>query len=244
VETFDGDGLDRSVWFPYYLPHWSSRAATAASLELVEEGLRLHIPPDQPLWCPDSHPTPLRVSGIASGAWSGPVGSTLGPQPFRSGLTVREEQPRFEGWLPEGRVEIHCRMTLSHRSMAAMWLAGFEDEPARSGEICVVEVFGRDLDDGRSAAIGVGHKQLGDPALVEDFEAPRVEVDVSEVHRYAVERDADHSVFTVDGVEVKRCVRPPTYPVQIMLAVFDFPEWSRGDDAGLVPELVVTEIAE
>ncbi len=25
-ETFAGTDLDRRVWFPYYLPHWSSRA--------------------------------------------------------------------------------------------------------------------------------------------------------------------------------------------------------------------------
>jgi hypothetical protein len=27
-----------------------------------------------------------------------------------------------------------------------------------------------------------------------------------------------------------------------MLAVFDFPEWSTGDDAQLVPELVVSHV--
>ena len=28
-----------------------------------------------------------------------------------------------------GHVEIRCRMTLSPRSMGALWLAGFEDDP-------------------------------------------------------------------------------------------------------------------
>jgi hypothetical protein len=30
-ERFPGDALDLDVWFPYYLPHWSSRAESAAS---------------------------------------------------------------------------------------------------------------------------------------------------------------------------------------------------------------------
>lgn len=33
--------------------------------------------------------------------------------------------------------------------------------------------------------------------------------------------------------------RPPRYPLQMMIAVFDFPEQSTGDDADAVPEFVV-----
>jgi hypothetical protein len=30
--------------------------------------------------------------------------------------------------------------------------------------------------------------------------------------------------------------------MQLMLAVFDFPDWSTGDDSDLVPELVIDHI--
>jgi hypothetical protein len=30
-ERFPGEELDREVWFPYHLPHWSSRAESAAT---------------------------------------------------------------------------------------------------------------------------------------------------------------------------------------------------------------------
>ena len=40
-ERFPGRDLDRSVWFPYYLPHWSSRAESAATWE-VRDGERVH----------------------------------------------------------------------------------------------------------------------------------------------------------------------------------------------------------
>lgn len=85
-DDFTAGRLDRAVWFPHYLPAWSSRAQTEASYELTPEGLRLLIPLDAGLWCPDEHPAALRVSGIQSGNRSGRVGSTDGQQRFRDDL--------------------------------------------------------------------------------------------------------------------------------------------------------------
>ncbi len=239
-DDFDGPSLDESVWLPHYLPAWSSRSATAASWRLASSCLLLDIPRDHPVWCAGDHSPPLRVCGIQSGNFSGPAGSTAGQQPFRDGLTVREEQPRFEGLLlARGHLEIRCRMDISARSMAALWLAGFEDEPERCGEICVVEIFGKSVLAGESAEVGMGVHAFRDPELTEDWAAPRVPIDVSEFHTYAVDWDAAHAAFSVDGVPVRTAARPPTYPMQLMLAVFDFPEWSSGSDADLVPSLAV-----
>ena len=237
-DEFTGPDLDRSVWLPHYLPVWSSRAKTAATYELTGEGLRLWVAPGAPLWCPDAHEEPLRVSGIQSGNRSGPVGSTDGQQRIDDSHTVQEFQPRFEGWLPEGgTLAIRCRMSLAPRSMAAMWLSGFEDQPDESGELCVVEVFGRSLDHD-SAEIGVGVKQLHDPRLHEDFVSPRLPIDVRQHHVYAVTWDREGSAFAVDGDVVHRSPQAPNYPLQIMIAVFDFPDWPS-DDTEHVPELVV-----
>jgi hypothetical protein len=243
-DDFDGPGLDLRVWDPHYLPHWSSRAATRATYDVAGSRLRLSIPSNGPLWCPDLHPEPLRVSGIASGSHSGPVGSTVGGQPFLAEQVVREEQPRLEGWLPRsGEVSVHCRMEVSPRSMAAVWLSGFEETPEQSGEICLVEVFGKDLDPGRSAEVGMGLKKLRDPDLVHDFAAPRVAVDVADWHDYAVHWDEHEAVFSMDGAVVRTCSGPPTYPLQVMIAVFDFPSWSRDDDDALVPLLEIDRIS-
>ena len=129
--------------------------------------------------------------------------------------------------------------------MGALWLSGFEDDPEQlqCGELCVFEIFGNALGtDPPSAEVGVGIKAFRDPALRQDFAAPRVEIDVTELHTYAVDWDAEEAVFTVDDRVVRRCGHPPTYPLQLMLAVFDFPEWSVGDDDHLVPELVVDSV--
>lgn len=225
---------------PNYLPAWSSRAATAASYTVRDSALVLTIPVAHPRWCAGQHPEPLRVSGVQSGNYSGPVGSMIGQQRFRDGLVVAEEQPRFEGLLPSsGRVAVRCRMDLSIRSMAAMWLAGFEDDPDDAGELCVVEVFGRSVEAGRSAEVGVGVKQVHDPRLVDAFVAPRVAIDVAEYHVYAVEWDVGRASFSVDGERLHSCANPPSYPMQIMLAVFDFPGWADDSRDVHVPTFAI-----
>jgi len=242
-DDFDGDDLDLSVWVPHYLPAWSSRADTAAAYDVAGSRLTLRVPVDHPIWCAGDHEPPLRVSGIQSGSFSGPVGSTRGQQPFRDGQTVREEQPEHWGWTPSGgRISIRCAMRLAARSMAALWLVGREIDPEESAEICVVEVFGRSVDPGRSAEVGMGLHAFRDPRVGEDFAPPRLPIDVEEMHDYTVDWSLEECVFLVDGEEVRRCAGPPTYPMQLMLAVFDFPEWSAGDDGDLVPELIVEHL--
>jgi hypothetical protein len=242
-EDFAGDSLDLEVWFPYYLPHWSSREESAATYIVRDHQLHLLIPTDHPLWCPALHDEPLRVSGIQSGNFSGPVGSTIGPQPFQEGLTVSEEQPTFWGYTPHfGRVEIIMRGEITPRSMFGVWLAGIEDTPERSGEILIAEVFG-DSVQGSSAEVGMGTRSFRDPNLVGDFSAPRLEIDVSEPHRYAVTWEPGSVELSVDDVMVRRIAEAPDYPMQIMLGVFDFPGRDvAGRWADHVPELVVSSI--
>jgi len=242
-DDFDGTDLDLSVWSPYYLPQWSSRAATKATYALSDSCLTLSIPVDQGLWCAGEHKPDLRVSALQSGNYSGPVGSTIGQQPYREGLLVQEEQPAFWGLTPaSGYVELRARAELSPRSMAALWMVGLEDQPERCAEICVMEVFGDALVPGESAAVGMGLHSFRDPSVTEDFEAVRLPIDIREFHTYSVEWSDGVAAFSVDGSRIRRCTGAPTYPMQLMLAVFDFPDRSVGDDAHLVPAFTVDHI--
>ena len=239
-ENFDAPELDRDIWLPHYLPAWSSRADTAATYAIHDSCLHLTISPSQGLWCAGDHTPPLRVSGVQSGNFSGPAGSTTGQQPYRDGLTIREEQETFWGWTPEqGYIEMRARGVISERSMFALWLAGIEDQPHRSAEICVAEIFGDAVVAGKSAAVGMGLHAFRDPRVTEDFDAVRLPIDVADFHTYAVDWTAEKVDFLVDGVQVRSCQGPPTYPMQLMLAVFDFPERSDGSDAAAVPAFIV-----
>jgi len=240
AEEFDDPELDRSVWLPHYLPAWSSRAASAATYEVRDSCLHLTIPRDQGLWCAEDHQPPTRVSGIQSGSFSGPVGSALGQQPFRANQTVREEQETFWGWTPDGGyIEMRARGVVTPRSMVAFWMVGLEDRTERSAEICVTEMFGDAVVPGESVAVGMGLHLFRDPEVSGDFEAVRLPLDVADFHTYAVDWAPERVEFLVDGAMVRRCPRPPSYPMQMMIAVFDFPERSNGHDHDAVPSLVV-----
>ena len=241
-ETFPGDDLDRTVWSPHYLPHWSSRAESAATFAVRDGELHLTIPPDQPLWCADRHPKPLRVSAVQSASWSGPVGSTVGPQPFQAGLVVREEQPPFRGYTPTyADVEIRMRAVIGARSMTAFWLSGLDDAPGRSAEICVAEIFGDTIRDG-IAQVGMGIKAFRDPALREAFATERVALDVAAFHTYGVAWRPGSVMFTIDGREVRRLDQAPDYPLQLEIGVFDFPRRPARPGDPPVPELVVAHV--
>lgn len=81
---------------------------------------------------PAEHGSPLRVSGVQTGNFSGPVGSTVGQQPLPGGSVVREEQPFFAGFTPRyGRLEMRARAVLSPRSMRCCWSTGWRSAAAR-----------------------------------------------------------------------------------------------------------------
>ncbi len=241
-ERFRADDLDRTVWLPYYLAHWSSRVESAATKGVRDSALRLTIPRSQGRWCADLLHNPLRVSCIQSGTWSGPLGSERGQQPFRPGLVVREEQPPFRGYTPHfGRIEIRMRGVVTERSMVACWMVGFEDQPEPSGEICIAEIFG-DAMEGDVAAVGMGVHAFRDPALHEAFATERVALDPAELHTYAVDWRRGSLDFAIEGRVVRHLDQAPDYPMQLMIGVFDFPAKAVDGDEDAIPELVVSHV--
>jgi Glycosyl hydrolases family 16 len=242
-ERFAGPELDGRVWVANYLPQWSSRAASAAAYAVDDEGLTLTVPPGHPVWCEGDHAPAIRVSGIQSGVFSGPVGSAIGQQPF-DGAIVREAQDTLWGWTPRyGRLQVRARMELTRRSMAAVWMVGCEDRPDRCGEICILEVFGDALRDDGTAAVGMGVHPFRDPALEEEWDAPRVAVDVTALHDYAADWSPDGVAFSIDGEPVRTVSQSPAYPMQMMVAVFDFPQHAEAAaHEGQVPSLVVEHV--
>jgi hypothetical protein len=241
-EMFAGDDLDRDVWSPYYLPHWSSRAESAATYAVRDGELHLTIPPQQGLWCAGLHDEPIRISCIQSANGSGPVGSTRGPLPFKPGLVVREEQAPFRGYTPTGgRIEIRMRGRIGARSMVAFWMAGLEDEPERSGEILVAEIFGDAIRDG-FADVGTGVRRFRDPALHDAFATVRVQIDVATFHTYGLDWRPGSVEFSIDGREIRRLDEAPAYPLQLFVGVFDFPGRPAGVDEPAIPELVVSHV--
>lgn len=246
TEHFEGDDLAADTWVPHYLPHWSSREGTRASYDVAGSVLRLRIPTGQGLWCPERHTPALRTSTIASGLFAGALGSTVGQQPFADGLTVTEEQDPFRGWLlTGGRLTVRARADVTARSMVSVWLTGFEDEPERCGEVCVFEVFGDTVGTdpaARSAGVGAGVHAFRDPALREDFSVTPLALDLREWHDFTVEMGPAGCTWSVDGTPVRTSDQCPTYPLQLFVGVFDFPDRDDGTLADHEPTLEVDSI--
>jgi hypothetical protein len=222
-DTFDGERLDESHWLPHYLPQWSSRADSAARYTQADGVLRLRIDADQPPWCP-ALDRATRVSSLQTGVFAGPVGSTVGQHRFIPDAVVREAQPNQRLYTPQyGVFELRAKALDDPRCMVALWMIGYEDEPHRSAEICICEIFGRDVS-ADTAKIGMGLHPFGDPAIVDEFAAESIDIDVRQFHVYAAEWTPDWVAFFVDGQHVKTVHQSPDYPMQFMLGIYEFPD--------------------
>jgi glycosyl hydrolase family 16 len=237
-ESFEGSELDRRRWLPFYLPHWSSRESSAARYSVDGGHLRLRIDADQQPWCPEFDGE-VRVSSLQTGAFAGPVGSGIGQHRFDSGVVVREAQENVRLYTPlHGRIEVRAKASADPDTMAALWLIGYEDEPGRSAEICVCEIFGRNVADDETV-VGVGVHPFGDPLIVDDFANVAVAVDAREFHVYAADWKADRIVFSVDGAPIKTVDQSPAYAMQLMLGIYEFPAAEAGRSGSYPKEFVV-----
>ena len=240
-DRFDRPFLDERVWIPYYLPHWSSRRASAARYALSDGTLRLLIERDQPPWSPEFCGQ-LRVSSLQTGLFAGPVGGTIGQHHFRDGLVVRETQQNVALYTPQyGLFELRARALEDPANMVALWMIGYEDEPARSAEICICEIFGRDVGPLQSR-IGMGVHPFGDPTITDEFGAETVNIDARESHTYAAQWTPEYVAFYVDERLVKTVRQSPAYPMQFMLNIYEFADGPRlPSDPDSYPKVFVVE---
>jgi Glycosyl hydrolases family 16 len=100
-------------------------------------------------------------------------------------------------------------------------MIGYEDEPEQSAEICICEIFGRDVATDR-ATVGMGVHPFGDPRIVDEFAAETLPIDAREFHVYAAEWTPEQVAFFVDDQHVKTVHQSPAYPMQLMLSMYEF----------------------
>ena len=220
-DDFDGDDLDTTRWLPAHLPQWSSRSQAAARYHVLDGLLVLRIDERQQPWCPEFDGS-TKVSSLQTGVFSGPLSSSVGQHRFNERAVVREAQQPMRLYTPRfGYFEVRARAVPEPDNMVAFWMIGYEDAPERSGEICICEVFGRDVE-ADSVHVGMGVHPFRDPHLLDDFERVRLEMDATAFHVYAAEWTPTHVNFYVDGGLVKTVDQSPQYPMQFMLGVYEF----------------------
>lgn len=222
------DGSAPESWLPFYLPQWSSREQTATRVSF--DPFELRIDEDQQPWSQE-YGGPLRVSNLQTGVRSGPVGSTSGQHPFRDDLIVREEQTEQRTYTPHfGLVEARVSAIADPNCMVALWMIGFEDTPEQSGEICIFEIFGNEVQAGGAGIVGLGVHPFRDPTLVDDFKRIGVVADLRQPHTYSAAWRPGGVEFYIDDSLVYETTQSPDYPMQLMLNIYE------GEPGGTYPK--------
>ncbi|NQX25907.1 hypothetical protein HQQ81_00895 [Microbacteriaceae bacterium VKM Ac-2854] len=234
ADDFSAPELDAGLWVPAYLPHWTTPERARARCELGASGIRLLIEADQPDWREED--APLRVSNLQTGVFSGPVGSARGAHRHRpDGLTVRTETPERLLWAPSaGRLDVSVSASTDEGCMLAAWLVGTEHLDERhSGEICLFEIDAAAIGTGSSRA-RCGIKAHHDEALTTEMVEVDLPLDASRPHTWSVQWDARGTVIGCEGVVVLRTEQAPTYPMLLMLDLFEI-----GPRSGAYPKAAV-----
>jgi len=222
-DDFSGSALDETKWLPFYLPQWSSRELSQARYSLSGQSLNLHIEEEQLAWCP-KYDGQIRVSSLQTGCFAGPEGSSVGQHKFNSQLTVLEEQQTVRYYTPQyGYFETRLKALPIAGYMVALWMIGFEEQPNESGEICICEIFGKEVT-AESSQIGYGVHPFNDSTIVDEFYQDDVLIDASDYHIYAAEWTPNHIDFYIDNQKIRRIEQSPKYPMQFMLGIYELPD--------------------
>jgi hypothetical protein len=238
-DDFAATELDRGKWLPAHLPQWSSRALSAPNYRLRDGALILRITEDQQPWCPEFD-GPNRCSSIQTGVFSGPLGSLIGQHRFSAACVVREEQESRRLYTPQyGYFEIRARAVNTPLNHVAFWMIGYEDAPERSGEIAIMEIMGQGVSPERSR-IGYGVHPWGDPTMADAFYEDELPLDATGYHIYAAEWTPAQIDFYIDNRKIRTIPQSPSYPMQLMLGIYERPRQDgavvRRDPAELYPK--------
>jgi hypothetical protein len=231
ADDFTAPALDGGRWVPHYLPQWTTPDRSAARYELQPGWLRLRIDADQPAWRPEDGE--LRVSNLQTGSFSGPAGSHRGTHRHRPDLTVRSPQPTRRLFTPAGGlVEARLRASADPTCMLAVWLVGLEESaPEDAGEICIGELYGDRIGPGGSS-VRTGIKAHSDRRLRDDMADVPLAVDATDWHTYAAAWTAGTTSIYVDDELVRTLDQGMSYPLQLMVDLFEFPAGPERDPAG------------
>ena len=169
------------------------------------------------------------------------MGSSVGTHPFDPPAVVRDGPHEIRRYTPTyGRFEIRMAASDDPRLMVAFWMVGLGDDPRRTGEICVVEIFESDVS-AEFADVGIGVKRQFDPNLVETFDRVRLPIDVWVVHDYAAEWTRERVDFLVDGRVVKTVEQAIDYPMTLMLSLYESPDDGSAGERRPYPKWFVVD---
>lgn len=221
-DNFDRNVIDESKWISRYLPHWTSPELATPHYHFESGNLVLRLDVDQAPWCPE-HDGGVKGSSIQTGHFSGPRGAANGQLRFNKNLRVVTELPSSQLYMPlHGYFEVRAKATIASNNTVAFWMMGFEEHPDNSGEITVMEIFGRNCT-ASTTTFGYGVKQAPDPRLQTEYHEDVLPFDVSDWHIYGAAWDVAGVTHFLDGKPFRHIDKAPPYPLQLMLGIYELP---------------------
>lgn len=214
------DGPSTQYWVPHYLPLWTTPERSEARYRVRRDGIELRIEADQLDWRDED--APLRVSNLQTGTFSGPLGSSIGTHRHRDDeLTVRTETPQRLLFAPSsGRVDVTVTASQDEACMLAAWLVGTEHLSAEdSGEICIFEIDADAI--GTTTVARSGVKAHHDPRMVGDMTDITIPLNAARPHTWTVIWSKGETIIGCEGVVVRRIPQAPTYPLFLMIDLFE-----------------------
>lgn len=221
-DSFESEELDANQWVLFYLPQWSSREKSATNYRMGNNTLILKIDEQQKPWCPEFNGD-VKVSSIQTGVFSGELNSQMGQHRISPDCKVREVQKMEKKYTPKyGYFEIRAKALKSNNNVCAFWMIGFEDEPEKSSEICIMEIKGNNIQSNKSIN-GYGVRAFADKSLKDEFFEDSFSIDATEFHIYAAEWRPDGIDFYIDNEKVNSIDQSPNYEMQFMLNIYEVP---------------------
>ena len=225
-DDFDRGQIDEARWVAKYLPHWTTAERARPHCHFEDGHLVLRIDPDQEPWCP-AHDGGVKCSSIQTGHFSGPLGSANGQLRFNKDLRVVTALPSAKHHVPVyGYFEIRARASIASNNMVSFWMMGFEEHPDDSGEITVMEIFGRN-NTAMTTTLGYGVKQATDARLATQYHEDILPFSASDWHVYGAEWNASGVTHFLDGKLLRHIKQVPHYPLQLMLGIYELPNDPR-----------------
>jgi beta-glucanase (GH16 family) len=87
----------------------------------------------------------------------------------------------------------------------------------------------------------MGVHPFGDPSIVDEFSREPVPIDAREFHVYAAKWTPEQVAFFIDAERVKTVHQSPSYPMQLMLGIYEFRGDTSGSPAGEYPKLFTVD---
>jgi beta-glucanase (GH16 family) len=87
----------------------------------------------------------------------------------------------------------------------------------------------------------MGLRPFGDPRIRDEFSVEDLAIDAREFHVYAAEWTPGYVAFFVDHRLVKLVEQSPSYPMQFMLDIYEFPQSQAPQAAQPYPKQFVVD---